>query len=298
MKHVHPDDMAYVEHRYRELLSIGCIAPAEFRVTQGENKLRYLSAEVLWLEESYTFALFVKDITTARDHEEFLVKISAQKDTLLDMLLHNLSGPLHLSRDMIALLASNKSIGADSARLISMMAETTSHCIGIITQFLVEEHTESAETVVKKNRFDIHEKSRIIVDMLREMNKSKHIELRTELQYHHVTSDPVKFFQVIHNLLSNAVKYTEEEGHVSMHISGADNLISISVSDDGTGVSESVRPLLFKQKVEGEPGLRGEPSQGMGLLLCSRLAKALGGTLSYEPRKGRGSVFRFEMPQD
>src|SRR6478672_5117917 len=79
MKIVHPDDLEYVESRYRELLSIGCIAPTEFRIVLP-NQVKHVSCEVLWLEESYTFAIFARDITTAKEHEDYVVNFTAKKD--------------------------------------------------------------------------------------------------------------------------------------------------------------------------------------------------------------------------
>jgi two-component system sensor histidine kinase VicK len=297
LKFVHPDDMEFVEHHYRELLSIGCMGAAEFRVLRPDSQVRNVSAEVLWLEESYTFALFVKDVTTFRKHEEFVVKISAQKDTLLDMLLHNLSGPLHLSHDLIAAMRKENGDG-EHGRLLNIIADTTAHCIGIIQQFLQNEHAESTNVVVRRSRFSIREKILFIVELVKELNPEKQISFVCEPENSFVISDPVKYCQIVHNIISNAVKYTEDGGQIGVFVSGADHTMAVSVSDDGVGVAAQLRDQLFVQKVSGFPGLKGEPSNGTGLFLCRRLSDLIGGKLTYEPRDQGGSLFTFSIPRE
>jgi two-component system sensor histidine kinase VicK len=296
LKFVHPEDLAYAEDRYRELLSIGCVPPIEFRIMQPDGMVRYVSMEVLWLEDCYTFALFVRDLTALRKHEEFVVNISAQKDTLLDMLLHNLSGPLYLARDVLKL--AQKQNAADSAHLVNILSDSTAHCIGIIQQFLQDEHTESTKVSVRRARFSLLDKTRMVVNLISELNKEKRISLSSDLEDNFITSDPVKFCQVVHNLLSNAVKYTTDTGVIDIRITGEKRLVRISITDDGIGVPAELRDRIFHERVKGTPGLKGEPSNGMGLFLCAQLALLIDGRLSYQNVETGGSTFSLEISRE
>lgn len=296
LKFVHPDDMRYAEDRYRELLSIGCMPPVEIRVMQSGGDTRHISMEVLWLEECYTFALFVKDITALRKHEEFVVKVSAQKDTLLDMLLHSLSAPLYLSRDVLSLL--KKESSAEAERMVNIITDSTAHCIEIIQQYLQEEHTESTGVMVRKSRFNLVEKIKIVVSLISQINPSKQISLLSSLEDSFILTDEVKAIQIIHNILSNAVKYTTDTGSIDIHIQESDKAVRVSVSDDGIGVPEKLRDRILNERVTGTQGLNGEPSNGMGLYLCSQLARMINGRISYFPGEGRGSRFVFDLPRE
>ena len=295
---VHPDDLVYVDQRYREMLSIGCIAPIEFRIVHPVNGIRLMSVEVLWLEESYTFAIFAKDITMLRQYESYVEKISAQKDTLLDILLHNLSGPLYFSRDLLRTMSAGESAEASAAKMVSMLSETNHQCIEIINQFLHEEHNESLSVAVRKVRFDILEKSSIVLNLLAGSHKEKKLALRSALPDNHIVSDPVKYFQVLHNLLSNAVKYTDDQGEIVVKIDRIKDSTIIRVSDNGSGVPENIRDDLFLRKVKGAPGRNGEPSRGIGLFISHRLVKLMGGTLRLESTGPQGSVFLVTLPDE
>ena len=64
--------------------------------------------------------------------------------------------------------------------------------------------------------------------------------------------------------------------------------VTVEIADDGPGVSPEVEESLF-EPFEGH-------GYGLGLTLSRRIVEALGGTLRYEPRNGRGALFRIALP--
>jgi len=157
LKFILGEDIAYLKSRFSELLDTGCINTTEFRLKFPGNQLKHLSCDVLILEHSNLITAFVKDISKSKRHEDYLVKYTAQKDTMLDMLTHNLSGPLLISKEVISSLQKGYSENnlADISKLISIIQENTQQCIDIVNDFLREEHFESARTYVKKKRASI-----------------------------------------------------------------------------------------------------------------------------------------------
>ncbi|MDR1732536.1 MAG: response regulator [Synergistaceae bacterium] len=119
--------------------------------------------------------------------------------------------------------------------------------------------------------------------------------------------DEVRLKQILLNLLSNAVKFTEK-GMVRLSIrcehgdpfGGRDDLavLRVDVSDTGMGIRAENLSHLFSvfsrldlqhtQKTEGT---------GLGLAITHRLVEMMGGTLRVESEFGRGSTFRFSLPQ-
>jgi two-component system, OmpR family, sensor histidine kinase VicK len=293
-----PDDLEFLDARYRELLSIGCISDTGFRIRDSDHNIHYLNAEVLWMEESYTFAIFVKDITLRHQHDEQVLKFTAQKDSLLDMLIHNLSGPLHLSKDVISILSSPpKGSDAEAARLISIIRKSTEQCIDIVNDFLREEHLASMNTFVKKTRFNVVEKISMMLDLVTEMNSDKKFTFDSPSSPVNLYSDPVKFCQVIQNLLSNSVKYTREGGKITVkvHENGG---CKVEIADNGVGIPDHLRETLFHKPVKGTQGLKGEKSQGMGLYIVGQLVDMLGGELSYKSEESAGTEMTISFPTE
>ena len=65
--------------------------------------------------------------------------------------------------------------------------------------------------------------------------------------------DPLKMAQVFRNLFSNAVKFTKKGGKVVVTISERDSKISVTVTDEGPGLTTEQIGHLFQEGVQFEP---------------------------------------------
>lgn len=112
-----------------------------------------------------------------------------------------------------------------------------------------------------------------------------------------------KIRQVLDNLLENAVKYTYEGGitlDIGFRNITADKIdITFSVKDTGSGIRKEDAEKLFRSigKV-GENKNVSIKGTGLGLLICKRLVSLLDGRISVNSEIGRGSTFKFTIPQD
>lgn len=71
----------------------------------------------------------------------------------------------------------------------------------------------------------------------------------------------------------------------------------ISVIDDGTGMSESIRESLFQpSKADSVKGVREEPGTGLGLLICSELIQIHKGSITVKSKIDEGSTFVISFP--
>jgi signal transduction histidine kinase len=53
---------------------------------------------------------------------------------------------------------------------------------------------------------------------------------------------------------------------------------------------------LFKPFVKGKTGTAGEPSNGLGLFICSRIIEAHDGDIAVESKEGQGTTFTVTLP--
>lgn len=104
---------------------------------------------------------------------------------------------------------------------------------------------------------------------------------------------------VMRNLISNAVKFTPVGGFVKIAATNIeDGSLEIMVSDTGIGMREDMVKNLFDIHVKtNRPGTEGEPSSGLGLVLCKDFVEKLGGKIWVESQVGKGSVFTFSLPR-
>jgi signal transduction histidine kinase len=110
---------------------------------------------------------------------------------------------------------------------------------------------------------------------------------------------------VVVNLLSNAVKFTPNGGRVSVHarqlngVDGRDGLwAEVAVTDTGVGIAPQDQALVFEEfrQASGDV-LRKAEGTGLGLALVKRFVELHGGAVTLDSTPGRGSTFRFTLPQ-
>ena len=105
--------------------------------------------------------------------------------------------------------------------------------------------------------------------------------------------DRIQIQQVLLNLVRNATEAMSPRGHgkLSIVVRRASNMAEISVTDDGPGLSESVRSKLFQPFVTSKP-----TGMGVGLSVCRMIVEAHGGKIWAEDARSGGAVFRFTVP--
>jgi PAS domain S-box-containing protein len=108
-----------------------------------------------------------------------------------------------------------------------------------------------------------------------------------------VQADPRRLEQVIANLVENAIAHGARPVVVRADTCG-DDVIEITVDDDGRGVEPDVRSTLFTRvRTRGDrDGTRGG---GLGLVLVRGLVEAMGGRVWYTERVGGGASFHLTL---
>ena len=100
------------------------------------------------------------------------------------------------------------------------------------------------------------------------------------------------------NLVFNAVKFTPKGGSVTIVAKPiSDGWVEVSIKDTGIGMNKSIVDNLFRlDEQTNRKGTEGEPSSGLGLIICKDFIEKHGGKLWVESEVDRGSTFSFTLP--
>ena len=112
-------------------------------------------------------------------------------------------------------------------------------------------------------------------------------------------TDGGKLQQILYNLLSNAIKFTPSGGQIRLEAElTTDELVAISVMDNGPGISKEDQGHIFDKFTQVEPSAtRKHGGAGLGLAIAKELAELLGGELNLTSEPGRGSAFTLTIPR-
>src|SRR6185437_4744826 len=126
-------------------------------------------------------------------------------------------------------------------------------------------------------------------------NRQLVVELGTELPLVHV--DPVLVQQAMVQLLDNAVKYSHAGSQITVAANAHDGDLSLSVTDEGTGLTKAEQSLMWGRFVRGERHSAVTSGSGLGLWIADAFVAANGGSMSaVSEGPGKGTSMRIHLP--
>ena len=252
----------------------------------------------------------IRDITERKRAEaeiklknEQLVKLIAEKDKFFSIIAHDLRSPFysflgltqmmtedlpHLTMDQIREIAGTM---RNSAANLFRLLENLLHW-SLMQQGLIPFNPE-----ILHLHAILEESLEMIIESANEKGISIAYDIPAEIE---VYADTTMLQTIMRNLVSNAVKFTRNGGKIILSArAGKHDGIKIAVKDSGIGMNRIIINNLFQLDVQtSREGTDGEPSTGLGLLLCKEFIEKHGGKIKIKSQEGKGSVFSFTLPSN
>lgn len=112
-----------------------------------------------------------------------------------------------------------------------------------------------------------------------------------------IVADERALKQIMINLLSNAIKFSEENGVVKVSAQRKARTVSISVMDEGVGISEENLNKLGKPFFQADSKYdRKYEGTGLGLSVVKGLVELHGGSVSFASARGKGTTVTVTLP--
>ena len=175
--------------------------------------------------------------------------------------------------------------------------------LGIINDILDVSKIEAGKMTLQNETFALQELVENLSDLCGALVGGKNIEVLFHVApniFVTVEGDLLRLTQVLTNLLGNAVKFTEK-GRVVLRMEelgrSADTItLRISVNDTGIGLAEEEQARLFKPFEQADGSItRKYGGTGLGLVICQRFVRMMGGDLEVRSEPGKGSTFSFSL---
>jgi signal transduction histidine kinase len=104
--------------------------------------------------------------------------------------------------------------------------------------------------------------------------------------------------RVIFNVLTNAITFVApgKSPSVTIWSEQTDQIVRLCIQDNGIGIDIEDRERIF-QVFERLPAADHYPGIGVGLTVARRGVQRMGGTITYAPAPGGGTLFTIELPR-
>ncbi len=228
-----------------------------------------------------------------------LVNLNATKDKFFNIIAHDLRGPFSSFLGLTELMADElPNLTKDNIHDIAeSMRNSASNLYRLLENLLQWARMQQGSFSYHPELLELLPLISESVATAKETANIKNIVLSINIPENlKVYADKNVIQMVIRNLVSNALKFTTEGGKVHISAKSVENMVNVSVKDSGIGMDKSMIKNLFRLEVStNRKGTNGEPSTGLGLIICKELIEKQGGKLWVESEEGAGSVFYFSI---
>jgi signal transduction histidine kinase len=170
----------------------------------------------------------------------------------------------------------------------------------------IQQLTESLLTLARldsggygatRERCDFERVTRETLALVRPLAQERGISLQAELAPAVVVGDGEQLGLVLSNLLSNAICYNWPGGEVRVTLALQNEVIVLTVSDDGLGIAPEDLPHVFERFYRADKARsRAHGHVGLGLAIAKAIIESHGGVIQVSSVDGEGSVFTVSLP--
>jgi len=260
--------------------------------------------------EAANVELVRREEKIARQNEELerrrreAEEASARKTQLLASASHDIRTPvntINLMAEVIRRTAEDPALAAQIPRLAQRLQANALSLADLLSAVLDTVHLDSGRVEYHESTFPLNALLASSCEDLRPAAQAKTLQLQIEIPDETIwlRTDRVKLQRVISNLVSNAIKFTEHGTVTVTAALTADRVAVICVQDTGIGIAPEQLERIFTEFDQvGNASRDANSGWGLGLAICRRLVKLVGGRITVESELNRGSVFKVRLPPE
>ncbi len=226
-------------------------------------------------------------------------ELDQMKDDFISIATHELKAPMSVIKGYISMALEDKALPADSRDMMGIAYDQTERLNRLVTDLLDVSRLEQGRT---KYQIAPVELPAIIAPMMRTFEvkaKGKGLQLHYQPQtgLPAVLADPDRVSEIFTNLIDNAVKYSRA-GTVAIDHTITPAALITTVSDTGIGLTAEEVGKLFQRFYRARNADNQDiAGTGLGLWIIKQYAQAMGGNITVQSEKGRGSQFIVSLPR-
>jgi PAS domain S-box-containing protein len=253
------------------------------------------------------YSVVLRDITDRRRFEETNAQLVRElqtavtaRDEMMGVVSHDLRNPVNAVK-MLAAAILREGEGAKLPSAVSghaeVMLQAARQMDALIQDLLDVSRIESGKMQLSPRVSSIAG----LVEQTRAMLQPQADELgvvisaKLPTNLPEVDVDPERSIQVLSNLIGNAVKYSSSGGEVVVTAAAEEDVIRVSIADQGAGIPEDELPRVFDRFWQSKRTNRS--GAGLGLTIARGIVRAHAGRIWIESKQGEGTTVHFTLPR-
>lgn len=225
---------------------------------------------------------------------------STVKSRVMAAVSHEMRNPLNsiLGFTALVLTSSKEPLTEKQRRQLGYVQTSATNMLNLVNNYLDLAKTRSGSLHIQPESVRVAPILEEVVELAQPAAGSRNVTIRSSVDPQSTARlDPSRVRQVLTNLVSNAVKFTPPGGRVFVRARVDGRACRFVVSDTGVGIPRDQRSLVFTEFAKINAGaMSGGKGTGLGLALTRAIVEAMGGTIRFHSRQGRGTTFVVLLP--
>ena len=228
------------------------------------------------------------------------------KTEFLQRMSHDIRTPINGIRGLVNMADHYADDMERQTEYRTKVKEASNLLLELVNDVLDMSKLESGEIVLEEIPFNLSSISREVFVVIEQMAAEQNIRVaweKKEITHRDFIGSPGYVKRVMMNILSNAVKYNKENGQIYVSCveipSEQPEMMTMEFvcRDTGIGMAEEFQKHIFEPFAQEHTGSRAKfAGTGLGMAISKKLVEEMGGTITFESKKGVGSTFVIRVP--
>lgn len=233
-----------------------------------------------------TFVDINKRIEVLRGYE----RLNKRYESIIYSISHDIKGHLSSMEGLVGMLKETPGTDKEAQELLSMLGQSVGNLSRTVVELadIGESDTDFAKEAERVSFGNVIEDAQLA---LKDGIVGTGAQVKCEINEPEIHLSRKNVRSILYNLLSNAIKFRAPDRvpEISIKTERAGNYTLLSVSDNGRGIREDEKEVIFERHIRLSKEVEGS---GLGLYIVQRMVEDAGGRIEVESTPGEGTTFK------